>query len=80
MGDLTAHHYLKIYRLKLGMAENGTTHPSPEAIDFMKGLVAQLAAMDPSAPIRLEATSTAARFTDARSGKLLAVLQLTEDA
>jgi len=60
------------------MAENGTTHPTPEAIDFMRDLVAKLAGMDPNAPVRLDTTNTAARFADARTGKLLAVLPLVD--
>ncbi len=64
MRDHPAEHYLRIYRLKLGMVEAGTTHPSRYGGETMKTLVAALAAMDPNAPVRLETDLAGARFID----------------
>ena len=68
---LPAHYYLRIYRLKLAMAEDGTTPNNPRWEDFMRRLVARLKAVDPNTPIRLESTDGIARFTNERSGQLL---------
>ena len=72
MTNQTAQHYLRIYRLKLSMAAHGTTRPSAAALEFFRRFVAALEALDVNAPVRLEKTEGAARFTDARSGLLLA--------
>jgi hypothetical protein len=74
--DLSAEHYLRIYGLKVGMAEDGTTKPRPEFVEGMRVLVAALAKLDPAAPVRLEATDKVARFIDLGSGGLLAELVL----
>ena len=47
---LPAHYYLRIYRLKLAMAEDGTTPPNPQWENFMRRLVAALTAMKPDTP------------------------------
>jgi hypothetical protein len=79
MTDQTAQHYLQIYRLKLSMAKDDTTRPSAGALEFFRRFVAALEALDVNAPVRLETTQWAARFTDARSGLLLAEMPLTDD-
>jgi hypothetical protein len=79
MTDQTAQHYLRIYRLELSMAENGTTRPSAAALDFLRRFGAALEALDVSTPVRLETTQRAARFTDARSGLLLAEVPRKDD-
>lgn len=76
MADLPAHHYLRIYRVKLAMASDGTTRPTPSAVEFMKRLITKLEGIDPGAPIRLEITAGVARFTDVKSGAVLAELPL----
>ncbi len=68
---LLAHQYLRIYRLKLTMAEDGTTPPNPAWEDFMRRLVAALRAVDPNTPIRLDSTDGIARFINARTGQLM---------
>jgi hypothetical protein len=77
--DLSAQHYLRIYRLKLGMADDGTTHPNVEAIEAMKRLVAALSEMDSDAPVRLEAAHSSARFIDPMTGRVLAELRWAAD-
>jgi hypothetical protein len=72
MNDQPTQHYLRIYRLKLAMAEEGTTGPSPAAMASFRRFMAVLEALDVNAPIRLETTLGVARFTDARSRMLLA--------
>lgn len=76
MPDLPAQHYLRIYKVKLAMAMDGTTRPAQVAVEFMERLVRNLSEMDRTSPIRLEITGTTARFTDAKSGRLLADLAL----
>ena len=61
------------------MAEHGTTPQSAAALEFFRRFVAALEALDINAPVRLETTQGAARFTDARSGLLLAELPLNDD-
>jgi hypothetical protein len=77
--DQTAGHYLKIYRLKLAMAEDGTTSPSVAGVTFFRRLVAALEALDTSTLVRAEATPSMARFTIAHSGLLLAELPIGDD-
>jgi hypothetical protein len=73
MSDLPASHYLRIYRLKLGSAEGGTTHPKAEWVNFVRRLVAALESLDPDAKVRLEANSPAqVCFRDASTGAILA--------
>jgi hypothetical protein len=61
------------------MAENGTTRPSAAALEFFRRFVTALEALEVNAPVRLETAQGAARFTDARSGLLLAELPLKDD-
>jgi putative transposase len=77
--DLSADHYLRIYRLRLGMAEDGTTHPSADAVESMRRLVAALSAMEPNAPVRLEAVDSSARFIEPLTGQVLAEIRLAAD-
>ena len=79
MTNQTAQHYLRIYRLKLPMAEHGTTRPSAAGLEFFRRFVAALERLDVNAPVRLETTEGTARFTEAQSGVLLAELQLKDD-
>jgi hypothetical protein len=77
--DHSAQHYLRIYRLKLRMAEDGTTRPSAAGLAFLRRLVAALEALELNAPVRLETTQEVALFTDARTGLLLAEVQIGGD-
>ena len=79
MKDHPAQHYLRIYRLKLGMAEDGTTRSSAAGLEFFKFFVSALEGLDPDTPVKLETNAGVARFTDARSGLLLAELTVEED-
>jgi hypothetical protein len=79
MKDHPADHYLRIHRVKLAMAEDGTIRPTSTALAFFRRFVATLEALDVNAPVRLETTQAAACFTDARSGVLLAEMQLKDD-
>jgi hypothetical protein len=79
MKDHPADHYLRIYRVKLAMAEDGTLRPTATALAFFRRFVAALEALDVNAPVRLETTQATARFTDARSGMLLAEMRLKDD-
>ena len=46
MSDQAAQHYLRIYCLKLSVAEQGTTRPSATALEFFRRFVAALEALD----------------------------------
>jgi hypothetical protein len=70
---------LRIYRIRLRMAESGTTRPSASALEFFRIFVAALETMDDDAPVRLDTTQGVARFTDARSGALLAELKIGDE-
>jgi hypothetical protein len=78
--DQTAQHYLRLYRLKLGMAEAGTTRPSAAGLEYFRRFVAALETLDLDALVRLETTAETARFTEARSGVLLAEVQLRDNS
>jgi hypothetical protein len=77
--DQTARHYLRIYRLRLRMAESGTTRPSASALEFFRTFVAALETLDDDAPVRLDTTQGLVRLTDARSGSLLAELKIGDE-
>jgi hypothetical protein len=62
MKDHPADHYLRIYRVKLAMAEDGTLRPTATALAFFRRFVAALEALDVNAPVRLETMQAAARF------------------
>jgi hypothetical protein len=72
MSALIASHYLRIYRIKLAMAQDGTTNPAPQWVDFMRRLIANLESLDPNAEIRLEATLKRVCFSHASTGSILA--------
>jgi hypothetical protein len=78
MADQPVRHYLWLYRLRLGMAEDATTRPSPMGLEAMKQLVAALSVMDADAPVRLESSGSSARFIDPQTGRLLAEFQLAD--
>ena len=80
MSDLSAQHYLDIYRTRLGMAEKGTTHPKPEVVAVMRQLVAGLSALPFDAKIRLEIQGGKTRFRTASTGDLLVEFDFHDDA
>jgi hypothetical protein len=79
MTDQTAQHHLRIYRLKLSMAEKGTTRPSAAALKCFRRFVTALEALDVNAPVRFATTQDSERFTDVRSGLLLADVPLKDN-
>jgi hypothetical protein len=79
MADLSASHYLRIYRIRLDMAENGITTPSAKGLQFIRTLVAELSKLSPDDQVHLEANDQFARFTDVGTGRLLAEVQSVDD-
>ncbi len=75
---LPAHYYLRIYRLKLAMAEDGTTPHNPEWETFMRRLVGALRVLDPQTPIQLESIGGIARFSNAVTGAPLGEFRLSD--
>jgi hypothetical protein len=78
LGLFPAHYYLRIYRLKLQMAEDGTTPHKPDWEQFMRRLVTTLSTMDPRTPIRLDAIEGVARFSNDTTGALLGEFRLSD--
>lgn len=76
--DHPASHYLRIYRIRLGMVDDGTARPSARGVEFMKQLVAALSTLDPSDAVRLQTTEQVARFTNATTGEFLAEVTLVD--
>jgi hypothetical protein len=74
-----AHHYLRIYRIRLAMAEGGTTQPKPEYVTFMRDLITRLEPLDPGTPIRVETGDGIARFKNATTGECLAQTSMVTD-
>jgi hypothetical protein len=70
-GDLTAAHYLRLYRLKLDMAR-----ASPDGMSFMRQLVDALSSLDPNTPVRLDTSNDEMIFINALTGATLAQLRL----
>ena len=80
MSDLSAEHYLGIWRTRLSMAEDGVTSPRPEVVSGMRRLVAGLSALAPKAKVRLEIHGSHAQFIAAATGELLGEFTFTNDA
>jgi len=74
-----ARHYLRIYRIRLAMAEDGTTEPKPEFVTFMRDLIARLEPLDPGTPIQLDTAGGIVRFKNATTGECLAQTSLFAD-
>jgi hypothetical protein len=77
--ELTAKHYLDIWRLRVSMAEQGVAHPMPDVLAAAKRLVSKLAAMDQTDKVRLETAGSKARFLNAATGELLAEISNEEN-
>lgn len=71
MDDLPAQRLLKIWQLRLSMAERGVTNPPPDLIPHMRQLVAGLSALDPEAPVRLERHGERMNFIAAETGMVI---------
>jgi hypothetical protein len=74
-----AQYYLNVYRLRLVMAENGTTRPSAAGLQFFKQFLAAREELDSSSPIKLEVQDGVASFLEESSGTLLAQIRVTDD-
>lgn len=74
-----AHHYLRIYRIRLAMAEDGTSQPHQEWVTFMRDLISRLEHLDPSTPIRVETADGMARLKNATTGECLAETSIFAD-
>jgi hypothetical protein len=74
-----AQYYLHVCRLRLVMAENGTTRPSAAGLQFFKQFVAALEGLERSAPVKLQIHDGVASFTDESSGTLLAQIRISDD-
>ena len=72
MSRLPASHYLKIYRLRLGMAERGVTNPRPDAIRFMRQFIAALERMLPDDLVEVACDSHYWAFYNGKTRELLA--------
>jgi hypothetical protein len=50
---LPVSHYLRVYKLRQGMAQAGITHPNASGHELINQLVERLACLDPSLPCHL---------------------------
>lgn len=80
MSELSAQHYLEVWRRRLNMAERGVTSPSPDMIPVMRRLVGVFSALDPKAEVRVETSGGHARFIAVATGELLAEYDFTNVA
>lgn len=80
MNDLPAQHYLKIFQLRLSMAERGITSPSADVVVSMRQLVAQLAAIDPATSVKLEIHGSQARYMKEETGAIIGTINLWEES
>ncbi len=71
MSDLSAQHYLEIYRFRVECADKGLTHPKPQVVSAARQLVAKLAEMPPEAKIRLEIFGSRTMFRNAETGEVI---------
>lgn len=74
VADHPASHYLRIYRIRM-------QNPKAAGQEYLHRFVASLEKMDPDAPVRLnvDCETNTARFTDAKSGLLLAEWRVDKD-
>lgn len=80
MSDLPVQHYLKLYQLRVSMAERGVTSPPPDLVSSMRHLIAGLSAQPPDAGVRLEMEGNRTRFIAATTGELLGEFNHTNNA
>jgi len=78
MGTVSAGALLKIWSLKKGMHEDGTTHPSESGRRLARLLVEKLSQLDSSEAIEIVAAKNdqlPAKFVRTATGEVLAELQ-----
>ncbi|WP_156346528.1 hypothetical protein [Verrucomicrobium spinosum] len=73
-------HFLKLYQMRLSMAERGVTSPHPDIVTAMRQLTTSLSAQDPDAKVRLEIHGSRTRFIATATGELLGEFHHTDDA
>lgn len=71
VSDLSAQHYLEIYRFRVECADKGLTHPQPRVVAAARQLVAKLAEMPPEAKVRLERAGTRTVFKNVETGEVI---------
>jgi len=80
MSKVAVQQLLDIYRLRLEMAESGTTHPKAGVIAGVRRLVAGLEAMAPDEKVEGEALPSKYTFRNARTGALIAEIEFDDEA
>lgn len=80
MSEVTAKHLLDIYRLRLKMAETGTTHPKKTVVAGIRRLVAGLETMEPDAKVETDALPGKYTFRNAVTGALIAEIEFDDRA
>lgn len=71
MSDLSAQHYLEIYRFRVECADKGLTHPKPQVVLAARQLVAKLAEMPPGAKVRLQIEGSGTVFMNVETGEVI---------
>ena len=72
MSELTAQHYLNVWRGRLSMAERGVSSPPPAFIAVMRRLVAAFSKLDQNTEVRGETHGSQMRFIAAPTSELIA--------
>jgi hypothetical protein len=80
MNEISVKQLLDIYRLRLKMAECGTTHPKASVVAGVRKLVAGLEAMAPDAKVEGDALPGKYTFRDARTGAMIAEIEFDNEA
>jgi hypothetical protein len=71
VSDLSAQHYLEIYRFRVECADKGLTHAKPQVVSAARRLVAKLAEMSPEKKVRLEIEGSGTVFKNAETGEVI---------
>lgn len=79
MKDLTAIHYLEIYKKRLEMAERGITFPKQEILNFLREIIIVLSNLDSETKVKLDINDKTTKFTAVDTGELLAEYHLTDE-
>jgi len=80
MNEITAKQLLDIYRMRLKMAESGTTHPKASVVAGVRKLVAGLEAMAPEGKVECDALPGKYSFRDALAGAMIAEIEFDNEA
>jgi hypothetical protein len=74
MSELSAKHYLDIFKARLSMADDKLTHPREDLVEAVRRLVKALAELDPDEKIVLEIDEGQANYRRVKTREIIASL------